>query len=452
MIDPRVIDQKRWSKFLTVATVAVALGSFTDLYDLAGVAGSGAASLIPAMHLTTMQFGLVATIAYIGRPIGAILFGPISDRVGRRRAFTWTLMLFVVFEGLAALSQEFWQLLVCRVIIGFGVGADYVPATTMLSEYTPARSRGRYLILATMLCGGLGMAGAFIFAYLLFPLGPWMWRVLYGIGVIPAAIGLIVRIGLPEPPRWNVGKGRVDVARASMEQIGLDPNDVSIYQADASLVVKSQWSAFRPYVFWFTIPFALYSVLSGSGATGFSLVGPIIFAAIGVAGRDALLYQALAFFVPQLVGASTAAMVTDRFGRWQCMTVGMGLCTAAYMGLIFFASSQTLPVMMSLLAMAGFGSYFNMGFPFAVPSEVYPVTIRGKGTGINQCVFATMGLVGGLPAAFLLAAGYSVGWIFATYAGFMMVSIVLIAAIRARLNIARRSLEDITKSWARPTT
>lgn len=192
--------------------------------DLAGsVAGALKAS--PALNLTNSDIGLAGAAYIAGAVLGALLFGWLADRLGRRKLFFITLLLYVGATAATAFSFSVWSFMLFRFLTGMGIGGEYTAINSTIQEFTPARYRGwvDLTINGTFWLGAaLGAVGSIV---LLDPL--WVgaelgWRLCFGIGAVLGLLVLLMRLWLPESPRWLLIHGQSAQATKIVEQIEAD--------------------------------------------------------------------------------------------------------------------------------------------------------------------------------------------------------------------------------------
>ena len=211
---PARLDRLPWTRFHTLIVVALGITWVLDGLEVT-IAGSivGALEESPSLHLTAAQVGLSASAYLAGAVSGALLFGYLTDRFGRRKLFMVTLGLYLTATAASALSWDFWSFATFRALTGAGIGGEYAAINSAIQELIPARFRGRtdLAINGSFWVGAaLGALGAVV---LLQPgrLPPdWGWRAAFGIG---AALGLgilALRRWVPESPRWLMLHARLD--------------------------------------------------------------------------------------------------------------------------------------------------------------------------------------------------------------------------------------------------
>ncbi|RDD90572.1 MFS transporter [Streptomyces parvulus] len=173
--------------------------------------------------------GLLGASALIGIFLGSVIVGWAADRIGRQRLYTWNFVLIAVASAAEFFVTGPAQLFVLRLLIGIGIGADYALGPTLVAEFVPRKYRGGLLASLTVLWT-VGYVVAFFLGNYMVSLGDDAWRWLLATSCVPAVAVVLLRIGVPESPRWLLARGRVEQARAVVERLGGDA------EAFASLV------------------------------------------------------------------------------------------------------------------------------------------------------------------------------------------------------------------------
>jgi MFS family permease len=223
---PARIDRLPWSPFHTRIVVALGVAWILDGLEITVASSVGDILNRPeTLNLSSTEVGLIATVYLIGEVIGALVFGRMSDRLGRRNLFMITLAVYLVGSGLTALtlgSGTGWIifLYLTRFIAGTGIGGEYAAINSAIDELIPARYRGRVDIAVngTYWAGALlGTIGTFILLNVLSPsIG---WRIGFLLGPVLGVVILLVRRHLPESPRWQIMNGREQAAEESISYI-----------------------------------------------------------------------------------------------------------------------------------------------------------------------------------------------------------------------------------------
>src|SRR5579863_1594347 len=221
---PARLDRLPWSKFHTRMIMALGVVWILDGLEITIAANLSAAfTKHSTLGLSTSQAADIATYYLIGEVIGALLFGRLSDKLGRKNLFMVTLGVYLVGSGLTAATQAggAWVvfLYATRIIAGMGIGGEYAAINSAIDEMIPARHRGRIdiAINGTYWAGALiGTAATLWFLNKLSPsLG---WRLAYLLGPVLGLVIIFVRRNLPESPRWQIMHGHEREAEESISQ------------------------------------------------------------------------------------------------------------------------------------------------------------------------------------------------------------------------------------------
>ena len=222
---PARLDRLRWSPFHT--RLVLGLGSAWVLDGLSVTIASSVASKLTqrdTLNLTTTQAASIGTLYLVGEVIGALVFGRLSDKLGRRKLFIWTLAIYLAGTGLTALTPKGtgWivYLYATRIIAGLGIGGEYSAINSAIDEMMPARYRGR----TDIWLNGTYWLGAIIGTLTSFLLLNSLrtsegWRIAFLVGPALAFVILFLRRNLPESPRWLITHGREREAEEEMRQI-----------------------------------------------------------------------------------------------------------------------------------------------------------------------------------------------------------------------------------------
>ncbi len=223
------LDQRVPTKFYWSLTLLATIGGFLFGYDTANI--GSALNFIP-YKMGDFELGYLVAGTSLGAAAGALSAGPLTDRFGRRALLIVDALIYALGAVLMAFTPNVGVLLFARTLIGLAIGADSAIATAYISEYAPRTRRGSLGMLQQwMITVGI------LFAYLVALVILWAmpgsattldWRLLFGLGALPAVIGLVLRFEMPESPRWLMRKARYDDTRKAFAKLGMDvsPEDV----------------------------------------------------------------------------------------------------------------------------------------------------------------------------------------------------------------------------------
>ncbi|MFF1359113.1 MFS transporter [Streptomyces sp. NPDC058297] len=206
-----VIDDAPVTGFHRKLTAACCGGPLLDGY-LLGIVGIALTGITAQMGLGTATEAVIGVAALIGMFFGGLVFGPLTDRVGRKTMYTLDILALVIASVLSVFVTEPWQLIVLRFVIGVAIAADYPIATALLTEWLPRKRRAQ-MFTSIIVIWYVGTALAYLVGYLITAyLGDGGWRWMLGSSAILSAVIFLLRVGTPESPRWLVGAGRAEEA------------------------------------------------------------------------------------------------------------------------------------------------------------------------------------------------------------------------------------------------
>jgi putative MFS transporter len=357
------------------------LGWALDAMDV-GLISFVIAALAAQWQLAPTQASWIASAGFAGMAIGASLGGLLADRFGRRHVFALTLLVYGIATGASALVGGLAALLVLRFVVGLGLGAELPVASTYVSEFAPARMRGRLIVFLEAFWA-VGWTAAALIGYLVVPSSADGWRWAFALGAIPAVYALVVRWGLPESPRWLASRGRHSEAvvivrdlEAAAGRVSLEPSAEGL---PASLPaprarVGALWSrSLRArtaslWVLWFCVNFSYYGAFIWIPtilvAQGYDLVRSFGFTLI--------------ITLAQLPGYAVAAWLIEAWGRRA--TLATFLAGSAVAAVLFGTATGEVAVIATGMLL----SFFNLGAwgaLYAATPETYPTTLRATGAG-----------------------------------------------------------------------
>lgn len=372
------LDSPQLSRFHRKVTLLSAAGTFLDGFDLTVIAVA-LPFLIKQWAIPAGLIGLVASSAVIGMFVGSLILGHLTDRIGRKAMYVVDLICFVVFAALTALSQNVWEFVAFRFLLGLGIGADYAISPTLLAEFVPAKRRGAF-VTAIGSCWFLGAVTAYVAGFLLLPLGPQAWRWMLLLGAAIAMVVIFFRAAIPESPRWLASQGRADEARAVILTLTGQPGGAT---SPARLPWASMFKAplLRMTVFvagfWFCYDIAFYGISIYTptvlksfthGQTGAAYLGAAIVSALG------------------LVGALIGMSLVDAWGRRKLIIFAFAGLTIMLVALAL----QPHPALAALVILFGLATLFaNMGpgvLDFVYPSEIFPAGVRASALGFGTAI------------------------------------------------------------------
>ncbi len=457
---PARLDRLPWARFHWLVVCALGVTWILDGLEVTMVGSlSGAIAKSPSMHLSSADVGALGSAYVAGAVLGALFFGWLTDRLGRKKLFTITLLVYLTATIASGLAWSFTSLLVFRFITGTGIGGEYSAINATIQELIPARMRGftdlvingSYWIGAAL--GAIGALAALDPAIIPVAYG---WRAAFIIGGLIAAIALLLRRFIPESPRWLMTHGRPDEAAAIVTgietRIGIAPPDHPLKTIRLRTDVKS----------WFAVGLrALFTRYRPRAVLGITLMTAQAFCYNAIFFTYALVLTKfyhvpsariglyiLPFALGNFAGPLLLGRLFDTLGRRIMITatygisgVLMAITGALFAHNVLSAASQTAAwtIIFFFASAAASSAYLTV-------SESFPLEIRA----IAIALFYAFGTaIGGIVGPILFGAligsgnrgnvmdGYLLG------GGLMLIAAVTEAVIG--LDSAGKSLEDIAQ-------
>ena len=345
------VNQYGWK-----ALVGSAVGYAMDGFDLL-ILGFMLSAISADLNLTPAQSGSLVTWTLIGAVVGGILFGALSDRYGRVRVLTWTIVLFAVFTGLCAIAQGYWDLLIYRTIAGIGLGGEFGIGMALAIEAWPAKHRAKaasYVALGWQ----VGVLAAALLTPVLLPhIG---WRGMFVVGIFPAFVAWYLRTRLHEPEIFSQKQTELSTQKTSkLESFKLLVKDKATTKVSLGVVVLTSVQNFGYYGIMIWMPNFLSKQL------GFSLTKSGLWTAVTVCGM--------------MAGIWIFGRLADRIGRKPSFLLFQ---LGAVISIITY-SQLTDPTDM-LVAGAFLGMFVNgmMGGYGALMAEAYPTEARATAQNV----------------------------------------------------------------------
>ncbi len=400
----RLLDDAPTSRFHHRAVVISGMGFFTDAYDLFVIAT--VATLVKTQwHLSTTQTSWVTGSAILAAFVGALVFGRIADVLGRKTIYITVAVIMIAGALASALATGVVFLIISRFVLGLGIGGDYPVSAVLMSEYANRKDRGRLVGLVFSM-QALGLIVGPLVAMVLLASGishELTWRILLGLGALPAAAVVYLRAKMPESPRFQARvQGRAAQAASQLQVFAEGVIDTRHGSTDSiRRMGLSQFLTNRTMLklvlgtagTWFLFDYAYY---------GNTLSLPSILKDVSPRAslESKLLWTLLLFVVFALPGYLLAVARMDRIGHRRLQIIGFAVMAACFVAL------GAVPALTSSVGpfLTIFGlSYFFIQFgpnttTFVLPSEVFPVSMRTTGHGIA----AGIGKLGAFVGVFLV--------------------------------------------------
>jgi MFS family permease len=220
---PARLDRLFWSRFHWLLVIGLGVTWILDGLEITLMGAISAVLQRPdVLHFSAAQIGFISSCYLAGAVGGALIFGHLTDRFGRRKFFFISLAIYLLGVGLSALSWNLASFAAFRFLTGAGIGGEYAAVNSAIDELIPARFRGRIDLMVNGSYWLGAAAGSAATLGLLNPkIFPWNvgWRIGFGIGAIIGCVILYLRKFIPESPRWLLTHGRVDEAEETVAEI-----------------------------------------------------------------------------------------------------------------------------------------------------------------------------------------------------------------------------------------
>lgn len=430
------LDSAPIQKFHLRNVVVNGAGVFSDSYNLYAIS-LVFYSVIQYLSISKFEASILTASSYFGAAIGAILFGAIADRIGRKPMYGIDLLLIFIGAGAQLFTSSFAFLFIARMILGFGIGGDYVMSPVIMAENSNKKDRGKLMAttFSIMYLFGAALAAFVVQVTAMFLVPDQAWKVVLAFGAVPSLFVIYYRRKIPETYRFNTrvrGETSVDksVYPYAEEMKGVSKDNVGYF----SRLFKS-----LPVIIVGSILWILYDTYSGT----FSVYGPITIAAN--LGLSPVGFTYAAIFLAGLPGTLLSIYLIDRVGRKKLVVFGYA---GVFIALVLYSillinpgifgipqSAEVLGTLTGVAAALGFTFYlFNyfssavgpatiIGGTIIVP-EMLPTKIRASGQSIN--VFIDRLAVGTFVSSFLvLLSAIGLGYVILIYGAIALSSSII---------------------------
>ena len=334
--------------------------------------------------------GIIFSIFLVGWAVGGVAFGVLADRVGRTRVLVWTILIYAIFTGLAALSRTWWELAVFRFITALGIGGEWAAGAALVAEVWPESKRAK----AAGLLQSAWAAGFLLAAVISLVLRQHGWRPIFIVGVGPALVALLVRVWVKEPDRWISAK---DLAQQSGPGASGKIKTLFEPQWIRSTLVGSGLA--------FVAVFGLWGATNWTPTLVRSL--PDLAHYDSAALYAVVSYATMLLNIGSLAGYLSFGPMADRFGRRPVFGL-MCLGSLIMLPTAFLVPRSYASVLVLLPLLGFFNNGIFSGFAIYLP-ELYPTAIRATGAGFCFNIGRVLASTGPFLTAYLVSALGSFG-------------------------------------------
>ncbi len=463
---PARLDRLGWSRFHTM--IVVALGVAWVLDGLEITIASNVTNIISkpqALNLSSSEVSFaIGTVYLLGEVAGALFFGHLSDKWGRRNLFMITLGVYLFGGFLTALTfghSQGWVywLWASRFIAGMGIGGEYAAINSAIDELIPARYRGQVDIAVNGTYWGGAFLGTIVSLLVVNNLTPsYSWRVAFITGPVLGLVILFIRKNLPESPRWLLMHGREDEAEAQVQRIeaAAEASGGSLGEVDDAKSIEVRPAPKIGFIALARTLFVTYPRRAILGAT-LMITQSFLYNAIfftyalvltkvyGVSSNDTP-YYFMFFALGNLIGPLTIGRLFDTIGRRR-MISGTYLLSGALLiisAILFDAGALNATTQTACWCVIFFFASSGASAAYLTVSEIFPVEVRAKAIAVFFAIAQTFGAIGPWLYGMLIGNGQDHFKLFIGYligAGVMIVG----GLVEVWLGVAaeQQSLEDI---------
>ena len=437
------LDNNVPTAFIWRLTLLATLGGFLFGYDTSNI---GAALTFIPYQLNSFGEGYLVAGASLGAAAGALLAGPLTDRFGRKKLLIADALIYAIGALLSAFTWHVSVLLFARTLIGLAIGADSAIATAYIAEYAPAKRRGALSMLQQWMIT-VGILVSYLVALVILKVFPGSsgtdWRWFFGLGALPAIAGLILRVEMPESPRWLIRKGRYDDAQAAFDKLNVDVSvdDVEytahqLEQDDAKTerAASKGWTPGVRRALYIVCIFFVFQQITGINVPLY--YGPSLMASYFQSGNS-LVDQATAgiavttiMTLVNVIATYFAFRYIDRIGRRKLAMGGFaGMAVFAVVAAIGVGTmTGTGRVWVGMIGLSLFIASFAIGVGgtgWLIQGEMFPTAVRGQAASIAATVdwVANYALIEAFPAS---QRAIGLGWVLVCFAVLCVAAIAFV--------------------------
>jgi sugar porter (SP) family MFS transporter len=436
------LDSRIPTNFYWYLAVLACIGGFLFGYDTSNIGSS--LGFIP-YRLSSFATGYLVAGASLGAAAGALIAGPLTDRFGRKILLVGDAAIYAAGSILSALTVDAGMLLASRTLIGLAIGADSAIATAYIAEFAPRARRGQLSIIQQWMIT-VGILVAYIVAVVILKAAPGSastsdWRLILGLGGVPALVAVALRSHMPESPRWLMLNGRYEETRKAFARLGMDVTDDEVRAAAGQIrgeerqrQGKTQWTRGVRRALIVVCVFFVFEQISGINVPfyyGPTILGPYFFN-----GRDAVSAAVAGVEVTSILGAVNVVATyfafrwIDKLGRRPLAIGGYaGMCVSILLAALGVAALTDIPKI--VVVMVGFSFFITSfavgvgGTGWLIQGEAFPTAVRGRAAAIAACAdwLANYALIEAFPA---WHNSIGLGWVMVCFAALCLAAIAFV--------------------------
>jgi putative MFS transporter len=420
------------------------LAHFSDAFDALAIAFVMPV-LVGLWDVSPAEVGFLISAGYAGQMVGAIAFGWLAERIGRRGALQWTVIVIAALSLACGFAWNYLSFFAFRTVQGLGLGGEVPVGATYMNEICVARFRGR-IVLLLQSAFAFGIVITALVSTWIVPYLGWQW--MFFIGALPVLFGIWLRRLMPESPRWLAAHGRLEEADAALktvedEIVRKDCKALGVLPTTFPALVKEKatiGSLFQGRYFARTL--LVWGLMLCTSIVGYSLLTwmPTIYRTVLELPVEQTLQFGLIGSVASFLGTLSSAFLADAVGRRLTFALGF-IGSAAALGILWQSGLQGSPL--HVVALTAVGLYFIStllsGLYLYVP-EIYPTRMRALGAGTGSAWLRMGSIIGPSLVGWILSVG-DLSVVFLTFAIVAMAGgvLILLFAVETR----GRVLEEV---------
>ncbi|MDT7664463.1 MAG: transporter, family, arabinose:H+ symporter [Pseudonocardiales bacterium] len=431
------------TSFYWYLALLACIGGFLFGYDTADI--GSVLDFIP-YHLSDFATGYLVAGASIGAAVGALVAGPLTDRYGRKSLLIADAAIYALGAILSAVAVNAGMLLSARTLIGLAVGADSAIATAYIVEFAPAKRRGSLSLIQQWMIT-VGILVSYLLALLILKVWPQAaygadWRIILGLGAVPALLAVVLRARMPESPRWLMLKGRFAETRKALGQLGLEVSEQQVRVTAEQLAAteanqgqKTQWTPGVKRALMVVCVFFIFQQITGINVPFY--YGPQLLGGFFQGSNSAVDAAVAGIEAAAILGAVNVVATyfgfryIDRAGRRKLALGGyLGMTVFILLAAVGVAYLTGTPkIMVVMVGFAFFITSFAIGVGgtgWLIQGEVFPTAVRGRAAALGASVdwLANFVIILAFPA---LNTSFGLGWVMVLFAVISVLAIVFIA-------------------------
>jgi len=456
---PARMDRLPWTRFHWMVIVGLGISWVLDGLEIQIVSNAGFKA---EFHMNAAQVGALGTTYLVGEVVGALVFGRLSDKLGRRKLFILTLLIYLVGSAIAGLSPAIWFLFVFRFVAGLGIGGEYAAINSAIDELIPSKYRGHVdIAINGTYWGGAALGAAANIYFLSNSFGQNIgWRLAFFIGPVLGIIIIFLRRHIPESPRWLMTHGHEKEAEKTVDEIeaGIEAHGHKLAKVPDSKAIEVKATGSIPFLTIAGVLFKKYPKRTLVGATMMItqsfLYNAIFFTYVLVLENFYHVPQSqtpLYFFpfaIGNLLGPLLLGRLFDSWGRRQMifLTYGLAGVVLAISAFLFSIGALDATTQVIFWCVAFFFASAGASSAYLTVSEIFPLELRSQAISYFFAVAQIFGAIGPILFGSLIGDGKHTGPLAFGYylgAGVMLVGGVI--ALIFGVDAARKGLESVTE-------